>query len=102
MSVLGYSRSSRSYVGLRASAMALALVSARYPQPSRMIKTSGFGRFIKLLASRLARWKLDIRGAEEWGKLERKEIIGDGKRFSNLPPHNIVVVILIGGRYVHQ
>src|SRR5580704_9874338 len=46
MSVLGYSRSSRSYVGLRARAMALALVSARYPQPSRMMRTSGLGRVI--------------------------------------------------------
>src|SRR5258708_12533068 len=43
MSVLGYSRSKRSYVGLRASAIALALVSARYPQPSRMTKTRGLG-----------------------------------------------------------
>src|SRR5579863_9286521 len=43
MSVLGYSRSKRSYVGLRASAMALALVSARYPQPSRMIRMRGLG-----------------------------------------------------------
>ncbi len=42
--VLGYSRSNRSYVGLRASAMALALVSARYPQPSRIMRTRGLGR----------------------------------------------------------
>src|SRR5258708_27033868 len=51
MSVLGYSRSRRSYVGLRARAMALALVSARYPQPSRMMRTRGLGRgIISLLA----------------------------------------------------
>src|SRR5579863_4310545 len=43
MSVLGYSCSRRSYTGLRARAMALALVSARYPQPSRMMRTSGLG-----------------------------------------------------------
>src|SRR5580658_412149 len=53
MSVLGYSRNSRSYVGLRASAMALALVSARYPQPSRMTRTRGLGRDIKLLQLRI-------------------------------------------------
>src|SRR5258707_3892070 len=49
MSVFGYSRSSRSYVGLRASAMALALVSARYPQPSRIMRTRGLGRDINSL-----------------------------------------------------
>src|ERR1700719_759844 len=61
MSVLGYSSSSRSYVGLRARAIALALVSARYPQPSRMVSTSGLVRDIisfLLLASPVAPMKI--------------------------------------------
>src|SRR6266481_5423230 len=80
MSVLGYSRSRRSQVGLRARAMALALVSARYPQPSRMIRMSGLGRVIGaaysswLLASSLNgdqgtgwRWNFRVPGyGKEW------------------------------------
>src|SRR5207247_555772 len=69
---LAYAPSRRCEIVCRASPMALALVSARYPQPSRMMRTRGFGRDIRLLLA-----------PGSWLPLQNKPHLGDAETLRN-------------------
>src|SRR5215470_10642872 len=90
ISVFGNLQRSSSYAGLRARAMALPSVSARYPQPSRTVSTIGFGRFV---ISKKNTWLLRALSHEFGCFVTNGGLVFRARVFQNLFRHRIRQVL---------